>query len=1386
MSRGTGTRKELPPEPPEPDLSIAARLKAARLRPILLSEAAPRDSSVLVNGLRTAPNNVALPLADGRTLYVRPDRVHSYPENREYVYTAGMGSVKQRNVVVGFEKTEVIPAGDVSRLVGPTGDGSLKFERVTVGGSSTAGSGQNAWLDVGHHFLLEVAPVYASGGTPTRADFGALDNAVVEVPTECRATFSGYLQATKRNQSWGGWVDAALYSVPESLYSATAAEGRTTYLMPVRVTRAGLANSAQVVGLTDKDVEATAAFVLDDSSVVIKSVTRVSQVSIEEAIPELFAEVAVPVPPAAPVAPAPLIPGLPALPAVAVEIESSPTALGTVDALTARMPIYPFMTSVVPKLFGNPNPVKLFTARFGGLRVGVSYLMQIPSEKRDPALAGSHEGATNPIRALSYRLPEGVQSESHGGAMGLPVEERTRPPAGKNDLVQLNVTYQETPASFLRVVYAGPSIDGLALVTVPSSGEMLKVDCSRVNLFETVVAPDPAAYTHSLASIVRAGVEVDGVRTMLTKLYQVALTLATPDEFDASQPLRAAARIQGNSGPASDLSEVARAYWKSLTLDMTLTGIERAFYTLALMTDHVNHPATFASLVTVASHLDTIAEKRDRTSEVVSDLLRAVYGETVTAAAPPKLPAVPVTAHASSSAPQDLTFYKLVSNAPKEATARDLAGIFVTTMVESYMVKSSDPWARAVLDWARDETRMVYAGPEGPEAGQGRGIYQGAASVLAHIRDLINSTTDSEARYHAYEAAYALSPHLTKFSLLHANRYARTWMRARSPQARFSHWTVAPETREEMLLDVGRSQGDSDAFGRWLESRAGAENSGLPLVPPKASWIIRQQFRTYTKTATIAKSMLDLVRAGQTVAFTSVPGVSEAIAAVQYCIDYGRVEETNAEAVWAMADRALPSASILRYMLAAATSAQGGNMLSALMNGAVAEWELGRSESEQAELAMTVAKNLAALEEKTKKALEEKALEEVTAYDTGNFGEFAKWNEGSTTRFRPSWVFMASELKASIRALVEYYSPSDLRPHSTQGERFLQAAEAYVVFGSTPGVQQQAKDAIAESSGLGSPLGYLLTAIAAGVENPGLLCNALVNGARAQWEIGRSIEYQTEIVVAFNKAEQVATAAAVARAEEFFANPPLMDSAPAVTDSSGITTDPEPKVPEQQKQVAESSATEVNPDMFTNTTSANPYLTPPAAPEAPAASSPGAAPAAPGAPVGDPTINMLTGAAPDALMMIAALKSQGLLRDITRKIAEKMVGPDNLAILDTKLGVIIERLLTPIAIHLVMTHGPGAKVPGAEYAALAAGHAFRGQLVVVGAEYIPEVSDMWNLVTKELVELVQLGKALSSMGQGLSLDAISTTATPAAPVANANTGTAPATVNAPSFATTRG
>lgn len=133
----------------------------------------------------------------------------------------------------------------------------------------------------------------------------------------------------------------------------------------------------------------------------------------------------------------------------------------------------------------------------------------------------------------------------------------------------------------------------------------------------------------------------------------------------------------------------------------------------------------------------------------------------------------------------------------------------------------------------------------------------------------------------------------------------------------------------------------------------------------------------------------------------------------------------------------------------------------------------------------------------------------------------------------------------------------------------------------------------------------------------------------------------------------------------------------------------------------------------------------------------------------DPTLLLAADGLLDGGKMVAAVKTQRLFQKMARKIATRLIGEDNIGVLDTAGGDILISLCMPLAVHAVATKGPamGIKVPVAQPLANMSDIAFRGQVVRIGLQYAPELTDIYDLVSDEISELTALAVSLFGSGE---------------------------------------
>lgn len=200
--------------------------------------------------------------------------------------------------------------------------------------------------------------------------------------------------------------------------------------------------------------------------------------------------------------------------------------------------------------------------------------------------------------------------------------------------------------------------------------------------------------------------------------------------------------------------------------------------------------------------------------------------------------------------------------------------------------------------------------------------------------------------------------------------------------------------------------------------------------------------------------------------------------------------------------------------------------------------------------------------------------------------------------------------------------------------------------------------------------------------------------------------------------------------------PPLPNSLDSLTVLGGVTmstiTEPEAVFQEMSNQ-PESPGTNSEAPM-TNTTT-------PESPESPAPKTMISQVMA------DPTVELMLQGMGDTTKMVAAVRLQGLFQAIARKLAERMIEPQYIGILDTKAGDAFVSLCVPLAVHAVATHAPamlGSEAgAGSKFVEASASWAFKGQMFRLGLQYAPDLSGLPNLIEGEMREIIQIGKLLS-------------------------------------------
>jgi hypothetical protein len=127
----------------------------------------------------------------------------------------------------------------------------------------------------------------------------------------------------------------------------------------------------------------------------------------------------------------------------------------------------------------------------------------------------------------------------------------------------------------------------------------------------------------------------------------------------------------------------------------------------------------------------------------------------------------------------------------------------------------------------------------------------------------------------------------------------------------------------------------------------------------------------------------------------------------------------------------------------------------------------------------------------------------------------------------------------------------------------------------------------------------------------------------------------------------------------------------------------------------------------------------------------------------DPTISLAIEEGINAGKIVGAVRTQELFHHIARKLATRFIPEEYIGILDTPAGDIVVSAFTPLAVHAVVTHAPafGMKVPGGEAIATISAYAFKGQLIRLGIQYAPKLTDLYDLVSDELGQLRTMAEA---------------------------------------------
>lgn len=128
----------------------------------------------------------------------------------------------------------------------------------------------------------------------------------------------------------------------------------------------------------------------------------------------------------------------------------------------------------------------------------------------------------------------------------------------------------------------------------------------------------------------------------------------------------------------------------------------------------------------------------------------------------------------------------------------------------------------------------------------------------------------------------------------------------------------------------------------------------------------------------------------------------------------------------------------------------------------------------------------------------------------------------------------------------------------------------------------------------------------------------------------------------------------------------------------------------------------------------------------------------------DPAIRMVADTAQNTSATIAAMRAQGVFRDITKSVLKVLFGDKYTQILDTKGAEAIEALVTPFVIYFAATHGMleflGSN--GDKFVAEASKLAFNGNALVLANKHTPEISEISAILTEKIKELQDIGRLI--------------------------------------------
>lgn len=139
----------------------------------------------------------------------------------------------------------------------------------------------------------------------------------------------------------------------------------------------------------------------------------------------------------------------------------------------------------------------------------------------------------------------------------------------------------------------------------------------------------------------------------------------------------------------------------------------------------------------------------------------------------------------------------------------------------------------------------------------------------------------------------------------------------------------------------------------------------------------------------------------------------------------------------------------------------------------------------------------------------------------------------------------------------------------------------------------------------------------------------------------------------------------------------------------------------------------------------------------------------------DPTLNLIFDSAKDAGSMILGMAAQeGVTALGLELLGASGLNPAMIEFLKTDNGKRIAGIVGSLLVHGALTHGPGTKIPGATIGAMAAGAAFKGNLVLAGHAFMPDPAKLLEKVMNAATSITTAAQSAQMFSGLLSADPI--------------------------------